>query len=130
MSYSYRVLYRPGRGGEEATRQDPEVQVISVEDMDESGSERDGLSGTLEDSMSLIAKEDEIDENGVARDYEVALKHIGFGLFHVILVAINGIALLSDAVEVCAQPMVNVHVAHYTSVCIERVCVICEALCR
>lgn len=100
MSYSYRVLYRPGRGGGEASRRDPELQIISVEDVDESGSEGDGLSGPLEDSMSLISKEDEIDENGVARDYEVALKHIGFGLFHVILIAINGIALLSDAVEV------------------------------
>ena len=51
-----------------------------------------------EDERSLI--DDEIDENGVARDYEVALKHIGFGLFHVFLVAINGMALSSDAIEV------------------------------
>lgn len=84
----------------EANRRDPEVQVISVEDMDESESEGEGQTGTMEDSTSLISKEDEIDENGVARDYEVALKHIGFGLFHVILIVINGIALLSDAVEV------------------------------
>ena len=53
-----------------------------------------------EDSKSLISEEEEIDEDGVARDYEVALKHIGFGLFHVILILINGVALLSDAVEV------------------------------
>lgn len=98
MSSSYRVLYRRGWGEGEA---DGQVELISAEDMDESGSEGEGLSSPLEDSKSLIANEEEVDENGVARDYEVALKHIGFGLFHVILVFVNGIALLSDAVEVC-----------------------------
>ena len=51
-----------------------------------------------EDEKKLI--DNEIDENGVARDFEVALKHIGLGLFHMFLVLINGIALSSDAIEV------------------------------
>lgn len=99
MSGSYRVLYRRGWGEGEA---DGQVELISTADMEESGSEGEELSSPLEDSKSLITKEEEIDENGVARDYEVALKHIGFGLFHFILVFVNGIALLSDAMEVCA----------------------------
>ena len=51
-----------------------------------------------EDEKKLI--DNEIDEEGVARDYEVALKHLGFGLFHVFLVLINGMALSSDAIEI------------------------------
>ena len=42
----------------------------------------------------------DIDKDGVVREYEVALKHLGFGLFHVFLILVNGIALSSDAVEV------------------------------
>jgi hypothetical protein len=42
----------------------------------------------------------DIDKDGVVREYEVALKYIGFGLFHCCLLLINGIALSSDAVEV------------------------------
>ena len=42
----------------------------------------------------------EIDKDGVVREYEVALKHLGFGLFHCFLLFVNGIALSSDAVEV------------------------------
>jgi len=52
-----------------------------------------------EDQKQLIIV-DEIDNDGVVREYEVALKYVGFGLFHVILLLINGIALSSDAVEV------------------------------
>ena len=99
MPDSYQVLYRHGRGGDE----DGHVELATVRldgeaDMEsgESGSEG---TGPREDAKSLIASEEEIDENGVARDYEVALKHIGFGLFHVLLIAVNGVALLSDAVE-------------------------------
>ncbi len=53
-----------------------------------------------EEGTSLIREEEDIDEHGVVREYEVALKYVGFGLFHVILVAVNGLALSSDAVEV------------------------------
>ena len=53
---------------------------------------------------SLISSSDSdthgIDQNGVVREYEVALEHLGFGLFHIILVICNGLALTSDAVEV------------------------------
>ena len=102
----FNVLYRHGgRGGKE----DDQIELTAVRldggagDMEdgESGSEAEGegLAGPREDSKKLI-EDEEIDENGVARDYEVALKHIGFGLFHVLLIAMNGVALLSDAVEV------------------------------
>ena len=50
------------------------------------------------DREKLIAEE--IDENGAVRDYEVALKHVGIGLFHVLIMAVNGMALSSDAIEV------------------------------
>lgn len=50
------------------------------------------------DREKLIA--DDVDENGVATDYEVALKHIGLGLFHVLIMGVNGMALSSDAIEV------------------------------
>lgn len=42
----------------------------------------------------------DIDKDGVVREYEVALKYLGFGLFHCCLLLVNGIALSSDAVEV------------------------------
>ena len=42
----------------------------------------------------------DIDKDGVVREYEVALKYLGFGLFHCFLLLVNGIALSSDAVEV------------------------------
>ena len=53
------------------------------------------------DQKSLIGCEDGgIDSDGVVREYEVALKHLGFGLFHIILLLINGVAITSDAIEV------------------------------
>ena len=51
--------------------------------------------------------EDKLDEAsfpgkapGVVTEYEVALKHLGFGFFHVLLMVINGFAFSADAVEV------------------------------
>ena len=52
------------------------------------------------DQKSLIDSEGGIDSDGVVREYEVALKHLGFGFFHILLLLINGTALLSDAIEV------------------------------
>lgn len=52
------------------------------------------------DQKSLIDSESGIDSDGVVREYEVALKHLGFGYFHILLLLINGVALLSDAIEV------------------------------
>ena len=98
----YQVIYRSGRAerGEEI-----ELKAIRLDsDMvdGDSGSEVERTAeGAGEDTQSLIATENnDIDENGVAKDYEVALKHIRFGLFHVLLMAINGVALLADAMEV------------------------------
>ncbi len=65
---------------------------------EDSGSE--GATEGEEDEKSLINSEDSIDSDGVVREYETALKHLGFGLFHILLLIINGFALSSDAVEV------------------------------
>ena len=81
---------------------------LSPEDDPESKglSEKETYSGEedndrkTEDKRSLISSSEEIDSDGVVREYEVALKHLGFGPFHVLLLLINGIALSSDAIEV------------------------------
>ncbi len=98
-------------------------QVIAESDLMENGQASEGEStdgeviySKADDKVSLIKpssktkalnkrkQEDDvtesIDQNGVVREYEVALQHIGFGLFHIILVICNGLALSSDAVEV------------------------------
>ena len=62
----------------------------------------DGYLSDVEtgDKETLLAQEDEIDSNGVVREYEVALKHLGFGFFHIFLLLMNGVALLSDSIEI------------------------------
>ena len=106
MSDSYQVHYHNGRG-------EVELRAVRLDDGfadtadGDSGSDAERTEGGEEDSRSLIAtttaeevEEEEVDEDGVARDYEVALKHVGFGLFHALLMAINGVSLLADAMEV------------------------------
>ena len=61
------------------------------------------ISGTLDDRNGGASSKPavpDIDKDGVVREYEVALKYLGFGLFHCFLLLVNGIALSSDAVEV------------------------------
>ena len=41
-----------------------------------------------------------LDEDGVVREYEDVLKVVGFGLFQFLLMAINGLALSSEAFEI------------------------------
>lgn len=65
----------------------------------ENGYGENYLSEKNDDKKSLISTQ-EISEEGEVKEYEVALKHLGFGFFHVLLMCINGIALSSDAVEV------------------------------
>ena len=48
----------------------------------------------------------EIDEDGIVTEYEVALKHLGFGPFHVFLMIVNGIAYCADAVEILSLAFV------------------------
>ena len=48
----------------------------------------------------------EIDEDGVVTEYEVALKYLGFGSFHMFLMIVNGIAFCSDAVEILSLAFV------------------------
>ena len=57
-------------------------------------------SSVVESDKKTVSKPPDIDKDGVVREYEVALKYLGFGLFHVFLILVNGIALSSDAVEV------------------------------
>ncbi len=52
------------------------------------------------DEKKSLIETDEISQDGEVTEYEVALKHLGFGFFHVILMVINGLALSADAVEV------------------------------
>ena len=106
-SFGYQVLYRSGREhGEGRGAAEVELKAVvldgdpGIESESEAEREDGGGKRGPEDAQSLIGEEPEIDEAGEARDYEVALKHAGFGLFHVILMCMNGVALASDAVEV------------------------------
>ncbi len=74
------------------TEDDEEDEYLEDEDFLENGTD-------LEKDMSLIPVS-EISDEGEVQEYEVALKYLGFGFFHIILLVINGIALSSDAVEV------------------------------
>ena len=68
-----------------------EVKRVGVED--ENGFNRE------EEKSSLIPSS-VVDKKGVVKEYEVALKHLDFGFFHILLLVINGVALSSDAVEI------------------------------
>lgn len=92
----------------------PAGLVLETEPVEGSADKEDLISEELTDQetgdqKSLIASKengidsdatDGIDSDGVVREYEVALKHLGFGLFHILLLFINGTALVSDAIEV------------------------------
>lgn len=75
-------------------------------DNDHEESELLDQQDTEKDKSSLIQpsddgeSSDDLDSDGVAREYEVALKYLGFGLFHILLLLVNGTALLSDAIEI------------------------------
>ena len=66
----------------------------------------EGGEGSDDDKSLIVPEEPEIDSNGVVREYEVALKHLGFGLFHICLLFVNGLGLLSDAIEVLSLSFV------------------------
>ena len=70
-----------------------EAESTDVEIYTKSDAKKSLISSSENESQT-------IDENGVVREYEVALQYLGFGLFHIILVICNGLALTSDAVEV------------------------------
>lgn len=54
------------------------------------------------DQSNLIQSlsQDSVSSGGVVKEYEIALEHLGFGLFHILLLLISGTALLSDAIEI------------------------------
>ena len=101
MSGSYRVLFSQGREEEEEEHGQIELTTFHGghgEAEVDAGSDGEPVLEAREDRRSLLKQE----ENGVVRDYEVALKHVGFGLFHVLLFFVNGVSLMSDAVEILA----------------------------
>ena len=81
----------------------------------DTGSQRDGealmndhenLIKTRQTAADQSVKEPEIDEDGIVTEYEVALKYLGFGPFHVFLMIVNGIAFCADAVEILSLAFV------------------------
>ena len=64
------------------------------------------------DHKTLLSSEEEIDSEGVVREYEVALKYLGFGLFHILLLLVSGTALLSDAIEILSISFVLPVLSH------------------
>ena len=71
----------------------------------ESNEKVDGNNEMQELIMSKRGQEeietsDGEEEDGVVRDYEDVLKVVGFGLFQLLLMVINGLALLSDVFEI------------------------------
>ena len=81
-------------GAENGHATDSEVELFGDTDR------KSLISSTSTDNNSTNTPVPDIDKDGVVREYEVALKYLGFGLFHCCLLLVNGIALSSDAVEV------------------------------
>lgn len=103
----------PTETNEGGTHEVMELETILTNDNQKNEAESTDAESTdveiyskSDDKKSLIKSPDTdtetqgIDANGVVREYEVALEYLGFGLFHIILVVCNGLALTSDAVEV------------------------------
>ena len=80
-------------GDEDGNQTESEVEIYGEND-------RKSLIASSRDEKADSTPAPDIDKDGVVREYEVALKHLGFGLFHIFLIFVNGIALSSDAVEV------------------------------
>ena len=97
----FRPLVAEDDGGE--TSKEAEDTLCEAAAAGEESSEELQTTGEdrlPEDEVKLIREPSDIDENGVVTEYEVALKYVGFGLYHVLLFLVNGVALASDAVEV------------------------------
>lgn len=68
--------------------------------------DRENLVDTSTSSTAKAQSGPEIDEDGIVTEYEVALKHLGFGSFHVFLMIVNGIAYCADSVEILSLAFV------------------------
>lgn len=74
-----------------------EIIGLRMEDEGENGEETSSES----DSPKIpLVETGGVDEKGVVREYEDVLEIIGFGLFHMLILIVNGIAVSSDAIEV------------------------------
>ena len=58
---------------------------------------RKAISGVNDQKSHISSSEN---ENGVVREYEVALKYLDFGFFHIILLVINGVALGAGGLQI------------------------------
>ena len=101
-----------------AGESDGEVELVTFKEHDDSQPRHRQQETTLasesevDDNVSdstkkqLISNEADQREDGTFVDYEAVLKVIGFGLFHLLLLFGNGIALSSDAVEILSVSFV------------------------
>lgn len=89
--------------------EDGEMRPLAVIDADTEGSTGEvysssGDEGRVSDTNKLMAPDEQTmhveGEDGHYEDYEVVLRVVGFGLFHILLLLGVGVALCSDAVEV------------------------------
>ena len=85
-------------GAENGHATDSEVELFG--DTDRKSLISSSTSADKNGGVSSTTPTPDIEKDGVVREYEVALKYLGFGLFHCCLLIVNGIALSSDAVEV------------------------------
>ena len=77
-----------------------ELQKRSQEGEDEDKSDGERSDQEASDRKTLLTSEEGVDSEGAVREYEVALKYLGFGPFHILLLFVSGIALLSDSIEI------------------------------
>ena len=80
--------------------------VVGLDGSQVATTHRHGDRETLINTSKRVEPGPEIDDDGFVTEYEVALKYLGFGLFHVYLMIVNGIAFCSDAVEILSLSFV------------------------
>ena len=82
------------------------INTGSQRDTEARMNDHENLIETRTDSVQKAQPGPEIDEDGIVTEYEVALKHLGFGPFHVFLMIVDGIAFCADAVEILSLAFV------------------------
>ena len=89
--FTRREQWEEIKSGDES---DGNVELLGLSEGQEESSDGED---TLNDAHNLLEL---TNGDGVVRDYEDVLKVVGFGLFHVLLIVINGVALSSEAFEI------------------------------
>ena len=89
--FSRREQWEEIKSGDES---DGNVELLGLSEGQEENSDgEDALNDAHKNSLLT-------DGDGVVRDYEDVLKVVGFGLFQLLLIVINGVALSSEAFEI------------------------------